>query len=249
MKTIGLCDSGIGGLLVLFALHKAYPKLNMTFLADQSHVPYGDKTYEQLKGYAVDLFDEFRRRNIQDVVIACNTLCANVLEEVRNDYSDLNLIGIIAPTVAQLRQIKAQKVLVLATKKTVEKHAYRKAIHEMMPEVIVEEIACPKLVPLIEGHADPKELRQAVYEYIEGKEFDACILGCTHFPLISEYIHEQKQVPIFDSNQAVIDLLKDEKIEGEGKIEIFTTHDAYEMQEVIQRLFGETIQVQEISLK
>lgn len=248
MKTLGVCDSGIGGLLVLFSLHKAYPNMNMVFLADQSHVPYGNKSHDQLKEYAFDLMDEFKRRKIEDVVIACNTLCANVLDEIKPHYEDLHLYGIIEPTVAQLQSHSIQKVLVLATQKTVEKHAYRDAIHALMPFVHVMEVACPKLVPLIENGGSKEQLQKAVNEYIEGIEFDACILGCTHFPLIKDCILEQKDVLVFDSNQAIVDLLKDYDGQGEGKIEIYTTDDAMKLQQMIQRLFHENVLVKKILL-
>lgn len=248
MKTIGVCDSGIGGLLVMFALHQAYPDLNIVFIADQSHVPYGDKSVAELKSYAQDLLNEFKRRKIKDVVIACNTLCANVVSDLKAEYTDLNLIDIIEPTIVQLKNVDIKKVLVMATTKTVEKKAYSSMIHRFFPTLQVEELACPQLVPLIENEGSNEELQKAVNDYLQDKEFDACVLGCTHFPLVKEMIQKSKECLIFDSNQAVIDALNTQVEKGEGKIEIFTTHDANALENKIHSLFHVSVQVEEISL-
>lgn len=246
IKTVGCCDSGLGGFLVADALHKAYPKLDIVYIADQSNVPYGDKSVEQLRKYAKSLLDVFKEKEIKDVVVACNTLCANVIEDLREEYAELNICSIIEPTVAQLKN-NYSKIGVLATQGTVNTHAYKKIIHRYFNDVEVVEIAAPKLVPVIENGCDPNELRRCVEEYM-GVEVDAFILGCTHFPMIRPFLKDQ-EIDIYDSNQAVVDYFKNETFDGTGKMEVYTSKDADKMHEMILKLFHQDILVNTIQLK
>ena len=128
MKTIGCCDSGLGGTLCVNTLHNAYPNLDIVYIADQKNVPYGDKSVDELIELARNMFQYFRQQNIKDVVVACNTLCANVVKRIRSEFPDLTIYSIIEPTCAQLDGTDYKKIGVLATKKTVESHAYLKEL-------------------------------------------------------------------------------------------------------------------------
>ena len=111
MKTIGCCDSGLGGMLVVDALHKAYPNLDIVYVADQKNVPYGDKNVDELIECARNMFQYFRQQGIKDVVVACNTLCANAVEKLKSDFADLNIYSIISPTCAQLEDMIIRKLV------------------------------------------------------------------------------------------------------------------------------------------
>lgn len=247
IKTIGCCDSGLGGMLVANALRKQYPSADIVFIADQSNVPYGDKTVKQLDFYARSLLNKFREMKVHDVVIACNTLCANVIDDLRDDYQDLHIYSIIEPTCQQLTKSKASKVAVLATAKTVETHAYKKQLKMILPDAQIVEIQAPKLVPIIENGCNEAELKQAVKEYLV-EDADAYILGCTHFPLIRKYIENNRQAEIYDSNEAIVNLFKDEEFAGHGDFKVYTSGNASLMQQRILNLLGEKIEVNEIQL-
>ncbi len=245
ITTIGCCDSGLGGMLVVKALKEAYPDLNIVFIADQSNVPYGEKSVEDLSRYARAFLDRFRKMEIHEVVIACNTLCANVIGDIQEEYEDLHIFNIIEPTCRQLAGHGYQKINVLATPKTVERHAYQKALGIFCPEAEVHEIPAAKLVPVIEDGCDPLLLKKAVEGYVTEKA-DAWVLGCTHFPLIRPYLEGKGE--IFDSNQAIVDLFKDEQINGEGRVEIYTTKDPDKMKKSIQTLLKCEYDVKAITL-
>lgn len=247
-KMIGCIDSGMGGILMVDALVKAYPNLDIVFIADQKHAPYGEKTKEQLYEYASSMLKEFIKRDIYEVLIACNTICANVFDQLSVAFPQLHLIGIIEPTIQQLPET-IQKAGVLATSKTIAAHAYQKAILNQFADMEVIEIACPAIVPLIEEGAQLECVQQAMDEYLKQLgEVDACVLGCTHYPLVREYVQKKLQCPVYDSNQAVIDLFKNESILGNGNIQIYTTHDPVKLEESIQQLIHQNWKVEKISL-
>lgn len=244
MKTIGCCDSGLGGLLTSKALHEAYPDLDVVFIADQSNVPYGDKTVQELEIYARQFMNTFQEMGIFDVVVACNTLCANALETIREDYPQMNIINIIEPTARQLLGKNYEKIQVLATRRTIETHLYKKLLSEYAPKSEVVEIMAPLLVPLIEKGADEETMKQAIQATAPHKS-DAWVLGCTHYPLIAHYLEGD----VYDSNQAVLDLFKDESFDGSGKFDIYTTKDPQVMKKKIKDLFNLSLDVKEIKLK
>ena len=233
MKIIGCCDSGLGGMLVVDALHKAYPNLDIMYVADQKNVPYGDKSVNELIELAKNMFQYFRQQGIKDVVVACNTLCANAVEKLRNDFPDLNIYSIIGPTCAQLEGQDYKKIGVLATKKTVESHAYLKKINKYCPQAEVFEVAAPKLVPIIESGCNYHELKKAVQEYCI-KDIDAWVLGCTHFPYIRPIL--EIDYDLYDSNDAVINLFKDIEMTGSGNVSVYTTGNYIEMKKSIRTL-------------
>lgn len=250
MKRIGCCDSGLGGLLVVSALNKAYPDLDIVYIADQANAPYGNKSVDQLLDYIRSFLSKFETMGIDEVVVACNTLCARVVEEVRDEFPQMTIHSIIAPTVAQLNNETYQKIHVLATENTCQSHAYQKALQTMGYEGEIVEHACPTLVPIIEGGCDPVALEKETKRIVEELgECDAWILGCTHYPLIRPYLSHYSSAQIFDSNAAVVELFNDYTMSGQGKVAVYTTKNPEEMKRSIQQLLQKTYIVEKISLE
>lgn len=250
-RKIGICDSGLGGILVMKALIDAYPTVDFVYIGDQAHAPYGNKTKDELREYGSKMIREFQRQGIDEVIIACNTLCANVFEDLCQAFPDIHLSGVLMPTVKQLTGKNIHSVLVLATAKTIASHAFEKAIHELDENCQVYELACPALVPLIEDGDDTGALNAAASEYVKPykDKVEAVILGCTHFPLIKEVVKEQLDVLIFDSNQAAVDMLKVPEGDNSGHIFVYTTKDAAVMKQQIKRIIHEDLEVQKINFE
>lgn len=247
IHTIGCCDSGMGGIQIVMALKKSYPDLNIVFLADQSHVPYGDKSKEELMEYIRNFLNKFREMKIHEVIVACNTLCANVVEDIRKEYLDLHIYNIIEPTCTQLEGKEYSKIEVLATTKTVESHAYLHSLRKIYQEADILEIPAPELVPIIENGADPKQLKLAVEKLVHD-DAQAIVLGCTHYPFIRGILENLKTCDIYDSNQAVIQLFQDETFCGEGNVMVYTSGNPKKMKETIQNLMHEELMVEHIEL-
>ena len=148
---IGIYDSGLGGLSIWRELRQ-YTKARLLYFGDTCHVPYGEKTPEELEGYFWDIVGFFVKQGCQGVVVACNTSSALVLPRVRNRLAvDLKIpvLGIIESAVTAALAVTAGRVGILATRGTVESGAYQEAFRNTpVTEIFVK--SAPRLVPLVE---------------------------------------------------------------------------------------------------
>ncbi|MEG0313997.1 MAG: glutamate racemase [Erysipelotrichaceae bacterium] len=246
---IGVCDSGLGGILVLKALVNAYPNYDYIFIGDQINAPYGDLNPEQIYINACKIINYFISININKVVIACNTICANAIDKLRIKYPNIILYDIIKPTIKQLDATN-KNILVMATNATINTHIYSKLINEYYPNIKVNEVACPKLVPFIEQGAPNDWIQQAVNLYLKDyvNTIDTVILGCTHYPLIINQIYNCGDYKVLDSNNAIVKQINLEKIDNEGSVKIYTTKDEEEMNEQSSLILNDEYKVNFIKL-
>jgi glutamate racemase len=190
--TIGVFDSGFGGLTVLRALLPRIPGAHFIYLGDTARLPYGAKSQATIARYAVESARFLEARGCDTLVIACNTATALALPEIRAAVA-VPVIGVIQPGAAAARAATATaaEVLVLATTATVHSHAYRHACEALGLQA--QEMACPLLVPLVEeGWIDHPVTRDVLRIYLR-EALALCtpqvvLLGCTHYPLLATAI-------------------------------------------------------------
>jgi glutamate racemase len=190
---IGFFDSGLGGLTVLKAVVKELPSYDYEFYGDTANLPYGDKTEEEIYELTKRGMEHLFSRGCLLVVIACNTASAETLRRLQDTflpekYKDRKILGVIIPMVETVLAAKAEKVLLLATVRTVESGKYQKELekHAEHPQLIT--VATPELVPLIEkGEIGEAVVKGASYiqSYLPAG-IDTVILGCTHYGLLKE---------------------------------------------------------------
>jgi glutamate racemase len=189
--TIGLFDSGFGGLTVLRELLPLVPNAHCIYLGDTARLPYGSKSQATIARYAIESARFLVSQGAEHLVIACNTATALAMPEIQAAV-DIPVTGVIGPAVraAQDRYAGAE-VLVLATSATVESHAYQAQSAALGLQAI--EKACPLLVPLVEeGWIDNAITREVLRVYL-GEALGQCspqavLLGCTHYPLLAAEI-------------------------------------------------------------
>ncbi len=186
---IGLFDSGVGGLTVLQQIARRLPLERFLYVADQAHVPYGDRPLEEIQGLASALTDHLFDSGAKAVVMACNISSATALETARRRYGAARVLGVIEPGAHRALALSVRRRIgVLATAGTVKSRAYARAIAALDSRAIVVEVACPRFVPLVES--DLHESDQAVTascSYLEpllDAKVDTVILGCTHYPFL-----------------------------------------------------------------
>jgi glutamate racemase len=189
--TIGVFDSGFGGLTVLRALLPRIPAAHYIYLGDTARLPYGAKSQATIARYAVESARFLAAQGCDHLVIACNTATALALPEITSSVS-IPVTGVIDPVVWMSHyRHQGAETLVLATTATVESHAYR--AHCEARGLRPTEKACPLLVPLIEeGWIDHYITREVVRIYLR-EALQTCsptlvILGCTHYPLIADLV-------------------------------------------------------------
>jgi glutamate racemase len=191
--TIGVFDSGFGGLTVLRKLLPLIPNAHYIYLGDTARLPYGSKSQTTIARYAVESARFLESHGADHLVIACNTATALALPEITASVR-VPVTGVIEPVVHITRDRHAHaNTLILATSATVESHAYRTLCEQngLRPT----EKACPLLVPLIEeGWVDHPVTRDVLRIYLREalalSSPQIVILGCTHYPLIAPLVSD-----------------------------------------------------------
>jgi glutamate racemase len=206
-RPIGVFDSGIGGLTVVKALRDLLPNENIFYLGDTARVPYGPKSPETVQRYAVELAGILTRKNAKALVVACNTVSSVALPLLIKKFS-VPVIGVIEPGArAALQATRNRHIGVIGTRATIRSGAYEKTLRAADNNVRVSSCACPLLVPLIEeGLLDDDVTDRMIVRYLEpmlADGIDTLVLGCTHYPLLSDAIARmlKRQVMLVDSAQ------------------------------------------------
>lgn len=211
---IGVFDSGIGGLTVLRELRRKLPGHSTLYLGDTARVPYGTKSPQTIRRYAQANADFLIREGIDYLVVACNTASAYGLDELAS--LPIPVSGVIEPgahaAVDGLGVISQARIGILGTPATVRSGAYDRAIHALAPEAVVESIACPLFVPLVEeGWEGTTIAHDAARRYLEpwlakkGAAPATVILGCTHYPMLKDTLQDVlgPDVRLVDSAEAM----------------------------------------------
>lgn len=193
-KPIGIFDSGIGGLTVVKQLTKLLPNENYIYFGDTARVPYGTRSNRLIKQYAFEDTAFLQQFKIKLLVVACNSVSA-VAVDLLESAVDFPLTGVIMPGVeAAVKLTKNSKIGVIGTTATVTSGAYEQRIKAINPDITVYGQACPMLVHLVEeGWVNEEITRLTIVKYLEPllqKSIDTIILGCTHFPVVSELIKD-----------------------------------------------------------
>jgi glutamate racemase len=207
--TIGVFDSGFGGLTVLKALLELIPEADYLYFGDTARLPYGSKSVETVARYAVEAAHSLEGYGAQLLVIACNTATALALDRI-TAAAHVPVVGVVEPGAEAATSVsKNKKVVVIGTEATVSSHAYRKALESRGLDA--REKACPLLVPLVEEGWVEHPVTEEVARIYLGEAFadgfrdaDALVLGCTHYPLLKPLLHRvaPSHVSIVDSAES-----------------------------------------------
>lgn len=198
-RPIGVFDSGIGGLTVLRALRAALPAEDFVYLGDTARLPYGTKSGESIVRYSVQAAEALVARDIKCLVVACNTASAVALDALRARFPTLPVIGVLEPGAeAACAASRSARIAVIATEGTVQRGAYQRAIHALRPDARVIAQACSLFValaeegwtrgPLVEGIV--RAYFEPIFAVPEQEHPDCLVLGCTHFPVLKDVMHQ-----------------------------------------------------------
>lgn len=190
---IGVFDSGLGGLTVARRIMERLSHESITYVGDEIHVPYGERSADEIRGFALGITEFLIGRKAKLVVMACNMSSATALPLARDRFPGVPIIGVIEAGVrAAARITGGGPIGVLATTGTVKSGAYTREFERLLPAAVVIEQACPKFVPLVEaGDWNSQDAEEAIREYTDPLLSAGCrtlVLGCTHYPFLSETI-------------------------------------------------------------
>jgi len=192
-QSIGVFDSGLGGLTVLSEIHRVLPQESLVYFGDTARVPYGNKSSTTIIRYSREITKFLLKQNVKAIVVACNTASSYALEAIR-ELTDIPVLGVIDPAVRSLiaRAPKDAVAGLIATKGTIASASYDASMSRNNGTQKLVAQPCPLLVPLIEeGYANSAAADLILRDYLDplaasGVEY--LLLGCTHYPLIAESI-------------------------------------------------------------
>lgn len=254
---IGIFDSGLGGLTAYRELHSLLPNEKIIYFGDTGRVPYGTRSHELLMKYARQDINFLRGSGATAILAACGTVSSVVLDELKSEFN-IPLIGVVDASVREaLAATKNSIIGVIGTGATISSGAFEKKIKANTPDATVISVACPLFVPLVEnGYIDRgcEVTRLVAKDYLKkiaAAGADTLILGCTHFPIISEIISDiLPNVTLINSGAAAAKEIAAYASETGGESEFFVS-DAPSNFDEVARVFlgGETVTAKKIDIE
>lgn len=201
---IGIFDSGVGGLSIMQAIRSQLPDESIIYLADQYHVPYGERSLAEIRQFSTGIVRFFLDQGVKIIVVACNTASAAALFDLRRDFPAIPFVGMEPAVKPAAESTHTGRVGVLATPATFQGKLYASVVERFARDVVLYQDPCPGLVLQIEhGNFDGPEtsniLEKALLPMLE-KGVDSIVLGCTHYPFVIPLIKK-----IVGENVRVID--------------------------------------------
>jgi len=257
-RPIGVFDSGVGGLTVAAALSRALPEETIVYLGDTARLPYGTKTATTVTRYTERNLDFLVARDVKAVVVACNTASALALPEIEEPVP---LWGVIEPGAARAAELSRGRVGVVGTEATIRSGAYAAALARLRPELVVDSVACPLFVPLVEeGWLDDPVTEEVARRYLGplvAGGIDTLVLGCTHYPLLAPLLARVAgpAVTLIDSADAVARVVarelerRDKLSPGpRGEDHLYVTDAAERFGELAQRILGRAARLELVDI-
>ncbi len=244
---VGVFDSGIGGLTVVKSLleHKLFEEI--IYFGDTARVPYGIKDKTTIIRYAIEAVEFFKNFELDLIIVACNTVSAHALDEMR-DVSSCPVIGVVEAGIlasANALKDKNSNILIIGTKATVNSKAYEIGLKDRGFYNLYSK-ATGLFVPLVEEEIYDGEILEASFKHYfkDISNPNAIILGCTHFPLISNALQNyfSKETLLIHSGDAIVEHLEKEfdlsvKYE-ETKLEFFASESPESLRNIAKKWLG-----------
>ncbi len=218
-QSIGIFDSGIGGLSVLKALRTHLPFEDFIYIADSGHAPYGERDDAHVMGRSLAITAYLVAQNIKALVVACNTATAAAIDVLRTTYPDLPIIGVEPALKPAVAISKTQHIAVMATRSTLASTRFAALLAAQSSQARFTLLPCDGLAEAIEQSVEDingLEVTAACARIFsdsgifgmpnESKNsFDTIVLGCTHYPFAAQHIAAQvsPDVQLIDTGQAV----------------------------------------------
>ena len=194
-RAIGVFDSGLGGLTVAREIMKLLPNENIVYFGDTGRVPYGTKGRETIRKYALQDERFLLSHDVKMIVAACGTVSSVAADTA--EVLPVPFVEVVSHSVqAAVEATQNGKIGILATSATINSGAHKKQILELLPSAQVVESAGTLLVPIVEEGwtaTDDEVAKETLKRYLKpmiNAGVDTLVLGCTHFPVLSNVIRK-----------------------------------------------------------
>ncbi len=250
MASIGIFDSGLGGLSVWREIVRRLPEESTLYFADQIHVPYGPRPLEEVRRYAKGVTTFLLSQGADLIVVACNTASGAALHALRRAFPDVPIVGMEPAVKPAAERTRSGVIGVIATPATFQGDLFQQLVKRFAAEVHLETQICPGLVEAVEaGDLETPETEALLKQYLQpmlDAGIDHLVLGCTHYPFLSTAIAKVAGpgVTLIDPAPAVARqvarLLDSRRPGGTPQHRFYTTGNRQTLAAMAQRLVGYT---------
>jgi len=261
MGPVGIFDSGVGGLSVAREIRRELPSEHLLYVADTAYCPYGDRPVEEVRERALVVARHLQAAGAKVVIVACNTATGAALEDLRETLT-IPVIGLEPAVKTAVARTRNRRVGVMATAGTLRSERFARLVRAYGDGALVMAQPCPGLVDLIEqGHFDGDVLIARVEELtqpLREARVDTVVLGCTHYPFVVEALQRVlgPSVEIVESGPAIArrlgHVLRERGLgaaPGPGSFRVWTTGEPGAVQPVVNRLWGEAVDLDRVAIE
>lgn len=208
MNSIGIFDSGVGGISIWKEIHKLMPHENTIYLADSNNAPYGNKSVDEIISLSIKNTEALINMGAKIIVVACNTATTNAIATLREQFN-IPIIGIEPAIKPAALKTQSKSIGILATRGTLNSNLFTSTSNEFTNGITLHEVIGEGLVKLIEkGLLKSPEMDVLLKKYTDQliqKEIDYLVLGCTHYPFLIPQLKKliPETIQIIDSGEAV----------------------------------------------
>jgi len=212
--TIGIFDSGLGGLTILKQLQKDFSNNKFLYCGDTAHLPYGTKSQDSIEKFSSNIVNFLISKGADIIVVACHSASSVAIDYLNENFS-IPIIEVITPSInSAIHKTITNQICVIGTHTTINAKTYSKKIQSINSDIIVHEINCPLFVPIVEEGLENHDISymaaKLYLESINSIGIDTLILGCTHYPILINTINRaiDKNIFIIDTGISVSQDLK-----------------------------------------
>lgn len=209
-RSIGIFDSGVGGLTVFKSIREYFPNEDIIYFGDTARVPYGPKSKHTVINYSIQNTRFLLQQNIKLLIIACNTSSAVAIPYLQK-MTNIPVVGVIIPGAEEAISLsKTGRIGIIGTDGTINSNAYKNELLKINNNLEIFSQSCPLFVSLVEeGWLDKDVTNMIIEDYLDvfkNYNIDTLILGCTHYPVLKPAIDKffSGKVNLVDSSQAII---------------------------------------------
>lgn len=247
---IGFFDSGVGGLSVLREAIKLLPNEDFIYFGDSQNAPYGTKSVDEVKQLSFHASKLLLEYKVKAIVVACNTATSAAIEDLRNTYKDMPIIGIEPALKPAVELNRKGKVVIMATPMTLAEKKFHGLMEKYKEDADIVPLPCPGLVEyiekgIVEGERVNSFLREK-FSTLKGERISSVVLGCTHYPFIKRELSKVlgSEVVIIDGSKGTVTQLKRQLLAKDiindkndiGKVKILNSLDNREIINISKKL-------------
>jgi glutamate racemase len=207
---LGIFDSGLGGVLIARSIRKAFPDIDIMYMGDTMHMPYGNRSAEAIYQHSKACMEAMFAQDCRMIIMACNTASASALRRLQQEYlpqahPDRRILGVVVPTIEYALDKGYTRLGLLGTNYTVSTNVYAEELQKINPDIRIMQVKTPLLVPLIE-HDGEAWLDSVLGHYIAPlaeQRVEALLLGCTHYVALAERVKARYDFDVIAQDEIV----------------------------------------------